>query len=89
MNTVKIYRDGKDLYLTKKNINELEYEEVMGERDNLSDALDDARRIAEETEAKYIWVDVKLTSGDRAQPDTGKFAVVDDAVIELEGSMTW
>lgn len=89
MNTVKIYRDGKDLYLTKKDINELEYEEVMGERDNLSDALDDARRIAEETEAKYIWVDVKLTRGGRAQPDTGKFAVVDDAVIELEGSVKW
>lgn len=84
MNTVKIYRDGKDLYLTKKNINELEYEEVMGAADSAESAIDDARSMVDDELAEYIWLDTELLTPELNKEDIGVFFVDNGSVIECD-----
>ena len=84
MSKVIIYRDGYDLYLTKEVLNEQSYERIVGKRDSLSDAIDEAKRLTEEDTVEYIWIDRALLTKGIDLRQYGVFAVIDGDAIELD-----
>ena len=84
MSKVIIYKDGYDLYLTKEALNEQSYERIVGKRDSLSDAIDEAKRLTEEDTVEYIWIDRALLTKSIDLRQYGVFAVIDGDAIELD-----
>ena len=83
-NKVIIYQDGYDLYLTEEALNEQNYERIVGKRDSLSDAIDEAKRLTEEDTAEYVWIDRALLTEGIDLRQYGVFAVIDGDAIELD-----
>lgn len=83
MKKFKIYRDGKDLYITDKKLNDTEYEECVGEDTVIEDVTWKARDMVLDDDDMYVWVDTDLIEKVDA-PDIGEFFVQDGNVVEME-----
>lgn len=84
-----LYKDGKDLYITDKKLNETEYEEKVTHKANLDFLVTEATLRIGDGQADYLWVDKdSIKKINNSAIDIGVFCVNNGEVIELDGGLT-
>ena len=93
-----LYRDGKDLYITDKKLNDTEYEEKVTHRKDLYFLVMEAMLRIGDGQADYLWVDANHikevetfcvdNESVKSKLDIGVFCVNNGEAIELEGGIT-